>query len=91
MTRKLISHLLIDNLKNFISSDQLALLPITNRFIYLEEGDIARLTRNSIEVFVAGQLVERPIKELDAAVSNASKGEYKHGNEFIWMVSMYDT
>lgn len=64
--------------ENFISSDQLALLPITNRFIYLEEGDIARLTRNSIEVFVAGQLIKRPIKELDAAVSNASKGEYKH-------------
>ena len=64
--------------ENFISSDQLALLPITNRFIYLEEGDIARLTRSTIEVFVNGQLVERPVKELDAAVSNASKGEYKH-------------
>ncbi|MFD1439132.1 glutamine--fructose-6-phosphate transaminase (isomerizing) [Acinetobacter sp. ANC 4282] len=64
--------------ENFISSDQLALLPITNRFIYLEEGDIARLTRNSIEVFVNGQLVERPVKELDATVSNSSKGEYKH-------------
>ncbi len=64
--------------ENFISSDQLALLPITNRFIYLEEGDIARLTRDSIEVFVAGKLVDRPVKELDATVSNASKGEYKH-------------
>lgn len=64
--------------ENFISSDQLALLPITNRFIYLEEGDIARLTRSTIEVFVNGQLVERPVKELDATVSNASKGEYKH-------------
>ena len=64
--------------ENFISSDQLALLPITNRFIYLEEGDIARLTRNTIEVFVDGNTVERPIKELDATVSNASKGEYKH-------------
>ena len=64
--------------ENFISSDQLALLPITNRFIYLEEGDIARLTRSSIEVFVEGQLVERPVKELDATVSTASKGEYKH-------------
>ena len=64
--------------ENFISSDQLALLPITNRFIYLEEGDIARLTRTSIEVFVNGNRVERPIKELDATVSNASKGEYKH-------------
>ena len=64
--------------ENFISSDQLALLPITNRFIYLEEGDIARLTRNSIEVFVNGEAVERPIKELDATITNASKGEYKH-------------
>ena len=64
--------------ENFISSDQLALLPITNRFMYLEEGDIARLTRTSIEVFANGNRVERPVKELDATVSNASKGEYKH-------------
>ncbi|NAR51215.1 glutamine--fructose-6-phosphate transaminase (isomerizing) [Acinetobacter haemolyticus] len=64
--------------ENFISSDQLALLPVTNRFVYLEEGDIARLTRTSIEVFVNGERVERPVKELDATVSNASKGEYKH-------------
>lgn len=64
--------------ENFISSDQLALLPVTNRFMYLEEGDIARLTRTSIEVFANGQPVERPVKELDATVSNASKGEYKH-------------
>ena len=64
--------------ENFISSDQLALLPITNRFIYLEEGDIARLTRNSIDVYVNAERVERPVKELDATVSNASKGEYKH-------------
>ncbi len=64
--------------ENFISSDQLALLPITNRFLYLEEGDIARLTRDSIEVFVNGEPVERAVKELDATVSNASKGEYKH-------------
>ena len=64
--------------ENFISSDQLALLPITNRFIYLEEGDIARLTRNSIEVYAHGQRIDRPVKELDATVSNASKGEYKH-------------
>ena len=64
--------------ENFISSDQLALLPVTNRFVYLEEGDIARLTRTSIEVFFNGELVERPVKELDATISNASKGEYKH-------------
>jgi glucosamine--fructose-6-phosphate aminotransferase (isomerizing) len=43
--------------ENFISSDQLALLPVTNRFVYLEEGDIARLTRTSIEVFVNGTVL----------------------------------
>lgn len=65
--------------ENFIGSDQLALLPITNRFIYLEEGDIARLTQNSIEIYAHGHdKIERPIKELDATVSTASKGEYKH-------------
>lgn len=64
--------------ENFISSDQLALLPVTNRFVYLEEGDIARLTRTGIEVFAQGEVVQRPVKELDATVSNASKGEYKH-------------
>ncbi|GAB3051095.1 glutamine--fructose-6-phosphate transaminase (isomerizing) [Acinetobacter apis] len=65
--------------EHFIGSDQLALLPITNRFIYLEEGDIARLTRTNVEIFAHGtNRIERPIKELDAAVSHASKGEYKH-------------
>ncbi|WP_445116906.1 glutamine--fructose-6-phosphate transaminase (isomerizing) [Acinetobacter sp. WZC-1] len=64
--------------ENFISSDQLALLPVTNRFVYLEEGDIARLSRDNIEVFVNGTAVKRPVKELDATVSNVSKGEYKH-------------
>lgn len=64
--------------ENFISSDQLALLPVTNRFVYLEEGDIARITREKIDIYAHGQAIERPVKELDAAVSNTSKGEYKH-------------
>lgn len=64
--------------ENFISSDQLALLPVTNRFIYLEEGDIVLLKRDEITVYVNDQIVDRPIKELDATVSNTSKGQYKH-------------
>ena len=64
--------------ENFIASDQLALLPVTNRFMYLEEGDIARIKRDSIEVFAEGQAVERPITELDAKNHNADKGEFKH-------------
>src|SRR5690606_20817936 len=41
-------------------------------------GDIARLNRSTMEVFVDGQLADRPVKELDAAVRNACEGESKH-------------
>ena len=64
--------------ENFIASDQLALLPVTNRFIYLEEGDIAKLTRNSIQIFADGVEVSRKINEIDAQQHNADKGEFKH-------------
>ncbi len=37
--------------ENFIASDQLALLPVTRRFIFLEEGDIAEITRRSVNIF----------------------------------------
>ena len=64
--------------ENFIASDQLALLPVTNRFMYLEEGDIAKLTRSSIQVYANGVEVKRQIHEIDAAQHNADKGEFKH-------------
>lgn len=64
--------------ENFIASDQLALLPVTNRFMYLEEGDIAFITRDIISVFADGKPVSRPVKELDAKQHNADKGEFKH-------------
>ena len=64
--------------ENFIASDQLALLPVTNRFMYLEEGDIAKLTRNSITIYTDGVEVERKINEIDAQQHNADKGEFKH-------------
>lgn len=64
--------------ENYISSDQLALLPVTNRFIYLDEGDSARITRDSIDIFHQGMAVNRDVNELDAKLMNADKGEYKH-------------
>lgn len=64
--------------ENFIASDQLALLPVTNRFMYLEEGDIAKLTRNSITVYANGIEVSRKIHEIDAEQHNADKGEFRH-------------
>ena len=64
--------------ENFIAADQLALLPVTNRFMYLEEGDIAKLTRDSIKVYVNGEEVSREVHEIDAKQHNADKGEFKH-------------
>lgn len=64
--------------ENFIGSDQLALLPVTNRFIYLEEQDVVRLTRTQVEIYQAGQLVQRQSHELDASITNADKGKFKH-------------
>ena len=64
--------------ENFIGSDQMALLPVTNRFIYLEEGDVVRLTRADIEIYHQGVLTTRAINELDASVSSSDKGGFKH-------------
>ncbi|WP_367105393.1 glutamine--fructose-6-phosphate transaminase (isomerizing) [uncultured Psychrobacter sp.] len=64
--------------ENFIASDQLALLPVTNRFMYLEEGDIAKITRDDIQVYADGKEVNRKINEIDAKQHNADKGEFKH-------------
>ena len=64
--------------RELLVSSMVAFITVTNPLRLSEEGDI-RLTRTSIEVYVNGTRFERPIKELDATVSNAkSKGEYKH-------------
>lgn len=64
--------------ENFIASDQLALLPVTNRFMYLEEGDIAKITRDSVRVYADGVEVSRKIHEIDAQQHSADKGEFRH-------------
>ncbi|WP_017445522.1 glutamine--fructose-6-phosphate transaminase (isomerizing) [Gayadomonas joobiniege] len=65
--------------EHFVASDQLALLPVTSRFIYLEEGDVARLTRKTVEIFDKnGQPVDRKINLVDAKSDSADKGEYRH-------------
>lgn len=65
--------------ENFIASDQLALLPVTRRFIFLEEGDVAEITRTSIDIFDKdGQPVERQIHESTASYDAGDKGQYRH-------------
>jgi glucosamine--fructose-6-phosphate aminotransferase (isomerizing) len=65
--------------ENFIGSDIQALLPVTSRFIYLENGDVARITRNKIDIFDAlGERVMRPVKESSAVMCSAELGGYRH-------------
>jgi glucosamine--fructose-6-phosphate aminotransferase (isomerizing) len=65
--------------ENFIASDILALLPVTNRFIYLEEGDVAEVTKQSIRIFdINGNAVERDVHESDASHEAGDKGEHRH-------------
>jgi glucosamine--fructose-6-phosphate aminotransferase (isomerizing) len=65
--------------ENFIASDQLALLPVTTRFIFLEEGDIANIQKDDIQIENRdGATVERPIKAFTGGDSTADKGEYRH-------------
>ena len=65
--------------EHFVGSDQLALLHVTDRFIYLEEGDTARLTAKTLEIFNAeGEPVTRAVVRASASSEQVSKGEYRH-------------
>ncbi|AZR41174.1 glutamine--fructose-6-phosphate transaminase (isomerizing) [Marinobacter salarius] len=65
--------------ENFIASDQLALLPVTDRFMFLEEGDIADIRRDRIEIHDRNkQLVERAVNRFEHSQDAAEKGEYRH-------------
>ena len=65
--------------ENFLASDQLALLNVTRRFMYLEEGDVAEITRREVSVFdVQGERVEREITESNAEHDAGDKGQYRH-------------
>ncbi|MBB1402438.1 glutamine--fructose-6-phosphate transaminase (isomerizing) [Pseudoalteromonas sp. SG45-1] len=65
--------------ENFIASDQLALLPVTRSFIFLEEGDVARITRDTVEIFDEnGDAVEREVIESNITQDASGKGDYRH-------------
>ncbi len=65
--------------EHFIASDSIALLPVTQRHIFLEEGDIAQLTTTQLTIIDdTGSLTERPIIECDMQAQATSKGHYRH-------------
>ncbi len=63
----------------FIASDAAALLPVTRRFIYLEEGDIADIRTNALVIYnKKGDVVEREARESALSADATSKGEFRH-------------
>ncbi|MHC8364446.1 glutamine--fructose-6-phosphate transaminase (isomerizing) [Pseudomonas sp. ZT5P21] len=65
--------------ENFLASDQLALRQVTDRFMYLEEGDIAEIRRDSVQIWdVSGNPVTRETVQYRDGAEAADKGEFRH-------------
>jgi glucosamine--fructose-6-phosphate aminotransferase (isomerizing) len=65
--------------ENFVASDVSALLPVTRRFMFLEEGDVAEVRRQSVRVLDRdGNTVERPVRDSELSADAAEKGQYEH-------------
>ena len=65
--------------ENFIASDVFALLPVTQRFLFLDEGDVAEVRREGVHIFdAAGKAVQRPERLSQLSASTADKGPYRH-------------
>jgi len=64
---------------NYIASDQIALLSVTKRFIFLEDGDIAELSLENVTIYnKAGDVVKRPIKVSNIKNGEVGLGTYDH-------------
>ena len=65
--------------ENFAASDPLALSQLTNQFVFLEDGDVAEITKQSYKVFDGKDSeVTRDVTEIDIAINAVTKGEYSH-------------
>ncbi len=65
--------------ENFVASDVAALLPVTRKFMFLDEGDVAVVQRTSITIFDShGKKVSRPVKESELTADAAERGKFRH-------------
>jgi len=65
--------------ENFVASDVAALLPVTRKFIFLEEGDMALVTRGAVQIWdAAGEPVRRVAKESTLSADAMERGQYRH-------------
>ncbi len=65
--------------ENFVASDVAALLPVTRRFMFLEEGDVAEIRRKSVKIVdKAGTLARRAMRESELPADAVERGQYRH-------------
>jgi glucosamine--fructose-6-phosphate aminotransferase (isomerizing) len=65
--------------ENFVASDVAALLPVTRRFMFLEEGDVAEVRRKSVKIVDAhGAPASRAVRESDLPADAVERGQYRH-------------
>ncbi len=65
--------------ENFVASDVAALLPVTRNFMFLNEGDVAKVERTKVTIWdESGMVVERPMKESELTADAAERGSFRH-------------
>lgn len=65
--------------EHYIGSDAFSLAPITNKVIYIEDGDWAVLTRKSVEIYnMSGEAIERPVSTTSVSAALVDKGNHRH-------------
>ena len=65
--------------ENFVASDVAALLPVTRKFMFLDEGDIALVERTNVTIWdIDDKEVDRPVKESELTADAAERGEFRH-------------
>ena len=73
--------------ENFVASDAQALRPVTDRFIYLDEGEVVELTAREVSIFgITREVIERRSIKLDERQDIASRGDFRH----YMMKEIYD-
>lgn len=65
--------------ENFIASDHIALLPVAQKFIYLEDGDVVDLKRDSVVLYnQKGEKIQRDVHVSEMTIDVVDKGAYRH-------------
>ncbi len=65
--------------EHFLGSDVQALIQVTHRIVYLEEGDVVEIRREAMQVYAAdGNEVTRPVRDSELSADAVERGEYRH-------------